>query len=73
MLQVWDANVRANEAKANAMEVLIRSNQSKERVEQNNEQLRHLIKEIRELLTSRCRHSALSSGQVKSEIFLLLL
>uniref|UniRef100_A0A3P8V9S7 Laminin, beta 1b n=1 Tax=Cynoglossus semilaevis TaxID=244447 RepID=A0A3P8V9S7_CYNSE len=49
---VWDANVRANEAKANAMEVLIRSNQSKERVEQNNEQLRHLIKEIRELLTN---------------------
>ncbi|KAG7218740.1 hypothetical protein INR49_019743 [Caranx melampygus] len=47
---VWEANVRANEAKANAMEVLIKSNQSKERVEQSNEQLRNLIKEIRDLL-----------------------
>ncbi|XP_058480786.1 laminin subunit beta-1b [Solea solea] len=49
---VWDANVRANEAKANAMEVLVKSNKSKERVEQSNEQLRNLIKEIRELLTN---------------------
>ncbi len=50
--QVWEANNRANMAKANAMEVLIKSNQSKERVEQSNEQLRSLIKEIRDLLTS---------------------
>jgi len=49
---VWEANVRANEAKANAMEVLTKSNHSKERVEQSNDQLRNLIKEIRELLTS---------------------
>lgn len=34
------------------MEVLIKSNQSKERVEQSNDQLRNLIKEIRDLLTS---------------------
>lgn len=50
--QVWEANNRANEAKVNAMEVLIKSNQSKERVEQSNDQLRNLIKEIRDLLTS---------------------
>uniref|UniRef100_A0A8D3C297 Laminin, beta 1b n=1 Tax=Scophthalmus maximus TaxID=52904 RepID=A0A8D3C297_SCOMX len=43
---VWEANVRANEAKANAMEVLVKSNRSKERVEQSNEQLRNLIKDI---------------------------
>lgn len=51
--KVWEANNRANEAKANALEVLIKSNRSKERVEQSNEQLRNLIKEIRELLTSQ--------------------
>ncbi len=52
--QVWEANNRASEAKVNAMEVLIKSNRSKERVEQSNEQLRNLIKEIRDLLTSEC-------------------
>lgn len=52
--QVWEANIRANEAKTNAMEVLIKSNHSKERVEQSNEQFRNLIKEIRDLLTSEC-------------------
>uniref|UniRef100_A0A8C9XZI3 Laminin subunit beta-1 n=1 Tax=Sander lucioperca TaxID=283035 RepID=A0A8C9XZI3_SANLU len=45
-------NNRANEAKVNALEVLIKSNRSKERVEQSNEQLRNLIKEIRDLLTN---------------------
>ncbi|KAM9846074.1 laminin subunit beta-1b [Aulostomus maculatus] len=49
---VWDATTRANEAKANAMEVLAKSNRSKERVEQSNEQLRNLIKDIRDLLTN---------------------
>ncbi|XP_078098903.1 laminin subunit beta-1b [Sander vitreus] len=49
---VWEANNRANEAKVNALEVLIKSNRSKERVEQSNEQLRNLIKEIRDLLTN---------------------
>lgn len=51
-VKVREAKKRANEAKANAMEVLIKSNRSKERVEQSNEQLRNLIQEIRELLTS---------------------
>lgn len=50
--QVWEASVRANEAKANALEVLIKSNRSKERVEQSNEQLRSLIQDIRDLLMS---------------------
>ncbi|CAG5927348.1 unnamed protein product [Menidia menidia] len=49
---VWEANARANEAKVNAMEVLVKSNRSKERVEQSNDQLRSLIKEIRDLLTN---------------------
>ncbi|XP_068995957.1 laminin subunit beta-1b isoform X2 [Embiotoca jacksoni] len=49
---VWEANTRANEAKMNALEVLVKSNRSKERVEQSNEQLRSLIKEIRDLLTN---------------------
>lgn len=49
---MWEANNRANEAKVNALEVLKKSNQSKERVEQSNEQLRNLIKEIRDLLTN---------------------
>lgn len=51
--QVWEANNRANEAKANALEVLIKSNRSKERVEQSNDQLRSLIKDIRDLLNSK--------------------
>lgn len=50
--QVWEASNRAREAKVNAQRVLIKSNQSKERVEQSNEQLRRLIKDIRDLLTS---------------------
>ncbi|XP_017267126.3 laminin subunit beta-1b [Kryptolebias marmoratus] len=49
---VWEANTRANEAKAKAMEVMIKSNHSKERVEESNDQLRNLIKEIRDLLSN---------------------
>lgn len=49
---VWEAKVRADEAKVNALEVLKKSNESKERVEQSNNQLRDLIKEIRDLLTN---------------------
>lgn len=51
--QVWEANNRAREAKSNALEVLIKSNRSKERVEQSNDQLRSLIKDIRDLLNSK--------------------
>ncbi|KAK9525878.1 hypothetical protein VZT92_016551 [Zoarces viviparus] len=49
---VWEANNRANKAKVNALEVLVKSNRSKERVQQSNQQLRNLIKEIRDLLTN---------------------
>ncbi|XP_061617933.1 laminin subunit beta-1-like isoform X2 [Phyllopteryx taeniolatus] len=49
---VWEASNRAREAKVNAQQVLIKSNQSKERVEQSNDQLRSLIKDIRDLLTN---------------------
>ncbi|XP_072309819.1 laminin subunit beta-1b [Eucyclogobius newberryi] len=49
---VWEAKFRADEAKVNALEVLKKSNESKERVEQSNSQLRELIKEIRDLLTN---------------------
>lgn len=50
--QVWEAHIRANEAKAEAMAVMIKSNRSKERVEDSNNQLRDLIKDIRDLLSS---------------------
>ncbi|KAM7367225.1 hypothetical protein PAMP_015142 [Pampus punctatissimus] len=49
---VWEATTRANDAKAKAHVVLMKSNKSKEKVEQSNEQFRNLIKEIRDLLTS---------------------
>lgn len=68
---MWEANNRANAAKVNAMEVLIKSNRSKERVEQSNDQLRNLIKEIRDLLTSEYttnRHCTVTA----SHLFLLL-
>lgn len=54
------------------MEVLIKSNQSKERVEQSNNQLRNLIKEIRDLLMSECT-TDLDSSKPKShgDLFLL--
>lgn len=64
LAQVWEANIRANEAKANAMEVLIKSNRSKERVEQSNEQLRNLIKEIRDLLMSKFVTAGLHDTQL---------
>lgn len=79
-VQVWEANNRANEAKANAMDVLIKSNRSKERVEQSNEQLRGLIKDIRDLLSSECapcRHctatAASGSAQFHSTSIIQLL
>ncbi|XP_037317086.2 laminin subunit beta-1b [Pungitius pungitius] len=48
---VWEANNRANVAKGGALEVLVKSNRSRERVEQSNQQLRSLIREIRDLLS----------------------
>ncbi|XP_072566065.1 laminin subunit beta-1-like [Paramormyrops kingsleyae] len=45
------AKVRADEAKANARDVLAKSNETKHRVDQSNEELRGLIKQIRDFLT----------------------
>lgn len=53
---MWEVKVRADETKLNAQEVLLKSNQSRDRVVQSNEQLRSLIKEIRGLLTSEYTH-----------------
>uniref|UniRef100_A0A8C2GDQ8 Laminin, beta 1b n=1 Tax=Cyprinus carpio TaxID=7962 RepID=A0A8C2GDQ8_CYPCA len=47
---------RADEAKLNAQDVLLRANQSKARVEQTNEELRDLIQQIRDFLTSMNCH-----------------
>ncbi|XP_077449810.1 laminin subunit beta-1-like isoform X2 [Stigmatopora argus] len=48
---VWEASNGAREAKVHTRQVLIKSNRSKERVEQSNEQLRRLIRDMRDLLT----------------------
>lgn len=48
--------MHADEAKLSAREVLLKSNQSRDRVEHTNEQLRSFIKEIRDLLTSEYTH-----------------
>lgn len=49
--------MRADEAKANARDVLAKSNETKHRVDQSNEELRGLIKQIRDFLTRRSLHS----------------
>ncbi|KAJ8269151.1 hypothetical protein COCON_G00117580 [Conger conger] len=48
---VSEAKVKADEAKLNAQEVLLKSNETKQRVDQSNEELRKLIKQIRDFLT----------------------
>nr|XP_023685984.1 laminin subunit beta-1-like isoform X1 [Paramormyrops kingsleyae] len=48
---VSEAKVKADKAKANAQEVLLKSNATKQRVDQSNEELLKLIKQIRDFLT----------------------
>lgn len=48
---VSEAKVKADEAKVNAQDVLLRTNLTKHRVEQSNQELRSLIKQIRDFLT----------------------
>uniref|UniRef100_A0A4W3H7S0 Laminin subunit beta-1-like n=1 Tax=Callorhinchus milii TaxID=7868 RepID=A0A4W3H7S0_CALMI len=48
---VAEAKVKADEAKLNAQEVLLKTNNTKEKVDKSNEDLRNLIKQIREFLT----------------------
>lgn len=48
---VSEAKVKADEAKLNAQEVLTKTNETKRRVDDSNEELRQLIKQIRDFLT----------------------
>ncbi|XP_041059562.1 laminin subunit beta-1a isoform X1 [Carcharodon carcharias] len=48
---VADAKIKADEAKLNAQKVLLKTNTTKEKVDKSNEDLRNLIKQIREFLT----------------------
>lgn len=50
-LQVLEAKVKADEAKQSAQDVLMKTNRTKQRVDQSNEELRGLIKQIRDFLT----------------------
>lgn len=49
--QVSEAKVKADEAKLNAQVVLAKTNETKKRVDGSNEELRQLIKQIRDFLT----------------------
>lgn len=46
-----EAKIKADEAKLNAQEVLQKTNETKQRVDDSNEELRRLIKQIRDFLT----------------------
>uniref|UniRef100_A0A8C9VEK0 Laminin subunit beta-1 n=1 Tax=Scleropages formosus TaxID=113540 RepID=A0A8C9VEK0_SCLFO len=48
---VSEAKVKADHAKASAQDVLLKSNETKQRVDQSNEELRLLIQQIRDFLT----------------------
>lgn len=50
-MQVSEAKQKADEAKLNAYDVLMKTNRTKQRVDQSNEELRGLIKQIRDFLT----------------------
>lgn len=50
-LQVSDAKLKADEAKLSAQDVLMKANRTKQRVDQSNEELRNLIRQIRDFLT----------------------
>ena len=48
-----EAKLKADEAKLSAQDVLQKTNQTKQRVDRSNEELRTLIKQIRDFLTGR--------------------
>uniref|UniRef100_A0A8C7J5J1 Laminin subunit beta 1 n=1 Tax=Oncorhynchus kisutch TaxID=8019 RepID=A0A8C7J5J1_ONCKI len=48
---VSEAKVKADEAKLSAQDVLLKTNETKQRVDQSNEELRSLIRQIRDFLT----------------------
>jgi coxsackievirus/adenovirus receptor len=51
---VSEAKVKADEAKMSAQNVLLKTNGTKQRVDQSNEELRSLIRQIRDFLTGMC-------------------
>lgn len=53
VMQVSAAQGRAAESKISAQDILSKANQSKARVEQTNQELRELIQQIRDFLTSK--------------------
>lgn len=48
-----EAKAKADEARQSAQDVLVRTNRTKQRVDESNEELRTLIKQIRDFLTRR--------------------
>lgn len=46
--------MKADEAKLSAQNVLLKTNGTKQRVDQSNEELRSLIRQIRDFLTRMC-------------------
>ncbi|KAM3608561.1 uncharacterized protein V6R79_001006 [Siganus canaliculatus] len=48
---VFDAKLMADEAKQSAQDVLMKTNRTKQKVDQSNEELRNLIRQIRDFLT----------------------
>lgn len=70
--QVLDAKLQADEAKLNAQNVLKNANRTKLKVDQSNEELRSLIRQIRDFLTRTYSHQRfLSSRQLqrKTEVY----
>lgn len=49
--QVSEAKVKADKAKLSAHDVLMKTNRTKQKVDQSNEELRGLIRQIKDFLT----------------------
>lgn len=67
-LQVLEAKLKADEAKQSAQDVLMKTNRTKHRIDQSNEELRSLIKQIRDFLTRRSLTSCLARLNIKHNI-----
>uniref|UniRef100_A0A3P9A9G8 Laminin subunit beta-1 n=1 Tax=Esox lucius TaxID=8010 RepID=A0A3P9A9G8_ESOLU len=65
---VSEAKLKADEAKLNAQDVLIKTNETKQRVDRSNEELRSLIKQIRNFLTRVFARSYFSIEAVANEV-----
>lgn len=63
-----EAKQKADEAKLNAHDVLMKTNRTKQRVDQSNEELRSLIKQIRDFLTRMSLTSCLAGPNIKHSI-----